>query len=150
MIHNKCWIQLLVVSFTAACTLSCKCLQQLVRYFSVFWVAIFFRDIFCHECRTVAQSTPSRGNFRRSDLPSVILSTSLFQSKVVIKHCQKKMFIRWLLTLFKSAKKNKNNWDALRIHFTQAYRRLDTLPTIINSCYYSYLDQIYFYEAIYM
>ena len=39
-------------------------------------------------------------------------------------------------TLFKSAKKNDNKRDALRTHCTQAYWRLDTLHTIINSCYY--------------
>ena len=62
-------------------------------------------------------------------------STSLFQSGDVIKHCQKKVFIRWLLTLSKSAKKYQ---DALHTHFTQAYWRLIlSLPTIINSWLYA-------------
>ena len=51
------------------------------------------------------QLTTSCGGFRQIDLPNIILSTSLFWSKVVIKHYQKKAFICWLLTLFKSAKK---------------------------------------------
>ena len=75
--------------FTAACTLSCTCLQQLVSYFKVIWLTIFFKIFFCDiHCHSVACSS--------SQLPAVadqfelILSaTSLFQSKVVIKHCQK-------------------------------------------------------------
>ena len=120
--------------------MSCECLQQLVRYFRVFCVVIFFHDIHCHECRFFnplqLQSTPSCGGFRWIDLPNVILSTLFPSARLSSNTVKKKVFICWLFKLFKYAKKNDNNWDALRTHFTPAYWWLDTLPTMVNFCYY--------------
>ena len=50
-----------------ACTLSCKCLQQLVLYFSVFWLAIFFRDILVMSVKSHPQKLAN------SQVESVIL-----------------------------------------------------------------------------
>ena len=139
-----------MLSCTLSCTLSCECIQQLVHHFRV--LGYFFHDILCHVQHAHPRTTSfhvSRvlptiavdSQLQRIDLPSVILPNSLFRSKVVIKHCQKNVFIRWLLTPFKSAKKNGNTPYALRTHFTQAYRRLDTLPiTIINSWYQAFTN----------
>ena len=139
--HER-WIQLLVVLLTAVCMLSCECLQQLVFnswyaisvYFG--WLSSFVTSFFTSVTYTSLDSSSRLGNFRQSNLPSVILSTSLFRSNQTLS---KKVFTRWLLTLFKSAKENEKNRDALRTHFTQAYWWLDTLPTIINSWYYELL-----------
>jgi len=62
-------------SVTAACTLSCECLQQLpgVHYFRVFWVAIFF----CAFVMSVTFSIPGRNS---SPLPALAaLGGSLYQ-----------------------------------------------------------------------
>ena len=45
--------------------------------------------------------------FKADQLPNFTLSISWFQSRVVINYCQKKVLIRWLLTLFKSAENIK-------------------------------------------
>ena len=71
--------------------------------------------------------------------PAYMVATPMvrFSSNTV----KKNVFIRWLLTPFKNAKKNRNTPYALHTHFTQAYRWLDTLPTtIINSVSFHYRD----------
>jgi len=96
-----------------------ECLQQLACNLE----AIFFHDILC-QCQRVSLLWFSTVTFNSQQWwfnGSITKHHSLYLSGFIIKHCQKKTFIHWLLALFKSAKKNDNKWNALPAHFIQAY-----------------------------
>jgi len=109
------------------------------------WLSSFLTSFVTSVAFLITTVAVHCGSFRRIDLPSIILSTvPCFEVGLSSNPVKKKVFICWLLTLFKSAKKNDNNRD--HTHITQSYWRLDTLPTIFNSWYRVYHWYLLYYS----
>ena len=104
--------------FTAACTSTAGMLFQsnLAGY-------ILQNLLSRHPLSQVLPAVAVNSQLLQIDL-SVILSSYVllcFKVRLSPNTVKKNVLIHWLLTLFKSAKKNRNTPYALCTHFTQAY-----------------------------